>query len=109
MPSKPAGLPKPEGPASLPSIPDAQQEDFSHLDANIDRARICEGCGREGRVVSNQWGVNVHCGPCKRHWPIANSPLKPESPAALPRGISKRTSVEPDWNVAFEDDIDLGE
>jgi len=101
---KPTGLPKPKtGPESLPEIPTTPLEAVSKLDANVDKARLCPKCGREGRVVSNRLGVNVHCGPCKIHWPITNSPLRPETPSAVPRGFSKHTLVEPDWNMAFDE------
>ena len=109
MPSKPKGLPVPGTPVGLPTIESASpilEED--HLDANIDKGRFCPDCGKEGRVVSNRLGVNVHCGPCKRQWPITNAPLRGETPAAIPRGISKTTRVEPDWGMAFEDDYEDG-
>jgi len=88
-------------PVGKPS-PDSQEE--ADLTSNIDKSRFCPQCKKEGRVVSNYLGVNVHCQTCKRHWPITNSALRPEIPTSLPRGISKQTSVEPDWNKAFEGD-----
>jgi len=101
---KPKGLPTPkETPPGLPSVRSASQEEVAGLDTNIRNARICPGCGREGRAVSNRLGVNVHCGPCKRHWPITNSALRPETSEALPRGFSKQTRVEPNWSIAFDD------
>ena len=101
MAKKPKGLPT--GPQGLPAVRDVELKDISHLDDNVRRARICQGCGRKGRVVSNQLGVNVHCGPCKRHWPITNGPVQPETPMSIPRGFSKQTHVEPNWDSAYDD------
>ncbi len=101
---RPMGLPKPkDGPQSLPAVESTNASPPSSLDENMKNARICPSCGREGRVVSNRLGVNVYCGPCKRHWPISNGPLRPESPACLPRGFRKQTHVEPNWDAAFDD------
>jgi len=93
----PAGLPAPK------VTTDSIQE--SNLQANIEAARKCPKCGKPGRVVSNNCGVNVFCGPCQIHWPIAKSPLRPEIPGSVPRGLHKVTSVEPDWSVAFDKDV----
>jgi len=82
---------------------DSMQE--TNLQNNFERARNCPKCGKPGRIVSNNCGVNVHCGPCKIHWPISNSPLRPETPGAAPRGLHKETSMEPDWNLAFDKDV----
>lgn len=68
-------------------------------------ARICPSCGKEGRVVSNYLGTNVFCGPCKRHWPIASSAKNETVIPNLPRGLRKETRVEPDWDMAFDEDI----
>lgn len=101
---KPGGLPRPKsGPQALPSVKSEDSGSPSGIDEAVRNARICPSCGKEGRVVSNRLGVNVHCGPCKRHWPISNGPLRPESPACLPRGFSKQTHVEPNWSAAFDD------
>jgi hypothetical protein len=93
-------------PMSLPGpkvTTDSVQE--TNFRNNLEAARKCPGCGRPGRVVSNNNGVNVFCGPCKRHWPISNSPLRPELPGSPQRGLHKVTSVEPDWNIAFDRDV----
>jgi hypothetical protein len=82
--------------------PDSQEEE--DLASNIKRSRTCPTCGKNARIVSNYLGINAHCGTCRRHWPVANSALRPEVPSSLPRGLSKQTSVEPDWNKAFEGD-----
>jgi hypothetical protein len=102
---KPKGLPKVERSEGLPPVVDKSTPE-ADFDGAVDKARICPGCGREGRVVSNRLGVNVHCGPCKRHWPISNSPLQPDSPLTIPRELGKRTLVEPDWNLAYDTDVD---
>jgi hypothetical protein len=75
------------------------------LQSLMDGARKCPKCGRAGRIVSNYLGINGHCGPCQIHWPITNSPLKGETVGSTPRGLSKVTSVEPDWNMALDRDI----
>lgn len=89
----------------LPTPKEPGQNEEAVLQANMQAARNCPHCGREGRVVSNHLGINGHCGPCKIHWPISNSALRPEVPASTQRGISKQTSVEPDWSTAFDRDI----
>lgn len=97
------GLPGPVGLPEPKVTTDSVQE--ANLQSNIERARKCPKCGRDGRVVSNNCGVNVFCGPCKIHWPIANSPLQPELPLSVPRGLHKETRVEPDWSSAFDRDL----
>lgn len=115
MGDKPKSLPRvlggrksprgPSAPTKLPSRKEIDAKETAQLDANLRNMRLCPTCKREGRVVSNTLGVNVYCGPCKIHWPIANTPLLPEAPILMPRGISKQTHVEPDWNMAYDDDI----
>lgn len=91
-------------PTGLPGVkPASRPIDDESLDNAVDRSRMCPKCGKPGRIVSNHLGVIGHCGPCKFHWPITNGPLRPELPVSIPRGISKQTHVEPDWNFAFED------
>lgn len=68
-------------------------------------ARICPSCGKEGRVVSNHLGTNVFCGPCKRHWPIASGSKQEMIIPNLPRGLRKETRIEPDWDMAFDEDL----
>jgi len=105
--AKRKGLPLPvDGPMSLPPVQEVDNTEESHLDSNVRDARLCPKCNKPGRVVSNYLGVNVHCGPCKIHWPITNTAMRPEDPAVLPRGFQKRTAVEPDWNIAFDRDVD---
>jgi len=89
-------------PASKPNTDSLHEESLS---AAFNRNRTCPQCGKQGRIVSNNLGVNGHCGPCRIHWPIANSPLRPETPGAAPRGLHKETSVEPDWSLAFDRDV----
>lgn len=93
----PTGLPNPK------ATGDSVQE--ANLQASIDKARLCPKCSRPGRIVSNNCGVNGHCGPCQIHWPITNSPLRPEVPGSPMRGLHKVTAVEPDWGIAFDRDI----
>jgi len=109
---KPTGLPKikkedPNKPTGLPEIQVSERaKKRSHLQENMNKARMCPHCGKEGRIVSNQNGVNGFCGPCKRHWPVTSAPLMPESPLAPARGFHKTTVVDPDWNIAFDKDIE---
>ena len=91
------GLPEPK------ATSDSREE--SNLLANIEANRKCPKCHREGRIVSNNNGVNGFCGPCQIHWPITNSPLRPEIPGSPQRGLHKETSIEPDWSIAFDRDI----
>ncbi|GAF67775.1 unnamed protein product [marine sediment metagenome] len=69
----------------------------------FDTARICKQCGETGRVVSNYLGTQVYCGPCKIDWPISSTPMAPQGPLASPRGLSKVTLVEPNFDKAFEE------
>ena len=69
----------------------------------IDKVRNCPTCGSELRIVSNYLGVNGHCGPCKRHWPIAMSQMSPILPQTPVRGLHKQTHVEPNWDLAFDE------
>lgn len=88
-----------DAPTGLPPVPEATRGN------QIDRNRLCPKCGIEGRVISNSMGRSVFCNPCKFSWPISTAPLdgivRPE-PA---RGLSKQTHVEPDWDMAYDDDI----
>lgn len=71
----------------------------------VDKARLCQACGAESRVVSNRFGRTAYCGPCGTQWPISGPVVPPHAEAAfLPRGLSKSTLVEPDYSIAFEDD-----
>lgn len=67
----------------------------------------CPKCGQKGRVVSNSLGVNVHCVKCKTHWPISSTPMVPVVPPTPPRGITKTVLVEPNWDIALENDGDV--
>lgn len=101
---RPTGLPKPDGPPqNLPPVQERTSGRDAGFDSALQKARLCPGCGKEGRVVSNRLGVNVYCGPCKRHWPVTNGPLRPETPVSVPRGFRKQTLVEPNWDLAFDD------
>lgn len=86
------GLPPVDPRAALPETP------------AIDKARFCDVCGKEARIVSNSEGVEAYCGPCKRHWPISSTPLSIMLLPSLPRGLEKRVLVEPEWNRAFEEE-----
>jgi len=94
MRAKPAALPLPK-----------TKEPASEVSA-IDRNRECEKCGKTGRMVSNQYGLHAYC-LCGHDWPIASTPLRPNVPLMSMRGISKITSVEPDWDLAFREIGDI--
>jgi hypothetical protein len=97
------GLP---GPMGLPEpVPNTDSLHEASLQALLDKSRKCPKCGKEGRIVSNNNGVNGFCGPCQIHWPVTNSPLRGEVPGSPQRGLHKETSVEPDWNIAFDRDV----
>lgn len=95
MARKPKSLP-----SGLPQINTRYREEKSALSS----ARICKGCGEEGRVVSNSTGTAVHCNTCKTFWPISSTPNVATVAPTMARGTSKVVMVEPDWNKAFESD-----
>lgn len=67
------------------------------------RVTHCPKCEKELRVVSNYQGVRAHCDSCKDQFPVSSSPRRVEPAMNLPRGLHKRTLVEPDWGKAFEE------
>jgi len=69
----------------------------------INRVTHCPKCKRELRIVSNYLGVRAYCDTCKEQFPVASRPRRVEPAVSLPRGLHKRTLVEPDWGKAFED------
>jgi hypothetical protein len=73
----------------------------------FDRGRICTTCktGESVRIVSNASGVHAFCRKCKRHWPLSSTPLGPQLPPELGRGIHKQTLVEPNWDKAFDENL----
>ncbi len=85
-------------PQGLPPIPEGVAAGRA-----IDKLRRCPTCSSELRIVSNYLGVNGHCGPCKRHWPIAMTQMSPVVPQTPVRGLHKQTQVEPNWDIAFDE------
>lgn len=85
-------------PDSLPPIVAGEHAAQKILDAN----RTCNKCGKEGRVISNNLGVNVFCNTCKRTWPISTTPKKIDIPFTEGRGLRKMTYLEPDWDKVFD-------
>jgi hypothetical protein len=71
--------------------------------ATASRRTHCHKCGSALRIVSNYLGVNAHCAKCKEVFPVASTAKRVEPVLSLPRGLRKRTMVEPDWGKAFED------
>ena len=84
----------------LPPIDSSMKEDDRPA---LDKARYCPTCRREARIVSNTYGIEAYCGPCKKNWPISSTSNVLMTAPNLPRGLSKQTLVEPDWNRAQED------
>jgi hypothetical protein len=88
--------------SNLKGLPKTDPAFLSEGTLAIDRARICRDCGNETRLVSNSEGIEAYCGPCKKHWPVASTPMETVSFPTTARGLSKQTLVEPDWNRAFD-------
>jgi hypothetical protein len=68
-----------------------------------DRARQCDTCGEDGRVLSDGSGIRIFCNTCKKQWPVSSSSLRPLAIPGPGRGLSKETVVEPDWSKAYDD------
>ena len=83
-------------PTGLPGIK------AENLTAAREARVLCPQCGQKGRTVANSSGVNVFCNACKIHWPISGIPVAKQIPLTAPRGLSKQTLVEPDWNMATD-------
>jgi len=81
-------------PDSLPPIVTGELSAQKVIDDN----RTCNKCGKEGRVISNNLGVNVFCNTCKRWWPISTTSKKIDIPYTQGRGLRKMTYVPPDWD-----------
>lgn len=71
----------------------------------VEAARTCEKCGSKNvRIFSNYNGRQAKCTECKHWWSIAMVPAAAIVRGDLNvRGLSKRTVIEPDWNLAYED------
>jgi hypothetical protein len=87
-------------PDDLPELPEAKP--VSAKKSALEVARFCPTCKQEARIVSNYAGVRAFCGPCKTDWPVSG-PVAASFPINAPRGFSKRTLMEPDTSLAFED------
>jgi len=89
----PKGLPEADPTEALAEAPAVRSE----------RAKICDKCGeRAYRVASGRGGVTAYCA-CGHWWAITSKPVGGTLPLEAPRGLSKQTLVEPDWDKAFED------
>jgi hypothetical protein len=91
--------PEEDDPEDLPKVKAKKK-----VSGPVDAARTCEKCkGTSTRIVSNYEGRRAWCNGCGHNWGISMA-LATVIPDGLEgRGISKRTLVEPDWNLAFED------
>lgn len=102
-----------EKPGGLPPIVDVDETTpetlppvaKSHGKTNLDGNRNCPRCGEEGRPISNELGLSVFCNACKFSWPISSAPLGGVQPMTPVRGIRKKTVVEPDWDIAFDNNF----
>jgi len=88
-----------EQPTGLPPVKQATGK------TALDRNRLCPKCGKEGRTISNSSGLSVFCNHCKFSWPISTTPLDQKEIPVEPRGLRKKTTVEPDWDMAFDDNV----
>jgi hypothetical protein len=86
-------------PGGLPPIKSSKTK------SALDRSRICPKCEKEGRVISNSTGLSVFCNPCKWSWPISSAALDPVLPMTPARGLERKTLAEPNWDMAYEQDI----
>ncbi len=93
LPGLPGGLPEADPTATVEGKP------------AIETSRTCSDCktNKHVRIVSNQNGVRAWCRKCKNNWGISSNPMAPPQTLIPPRGLSKQTLVEPDWNMANED------
>jgi len=105
MSDPPKGLPEP--PDGITGLPEPQVE-VKRGERAVDKARKCKQCGKDARIVSKSGFRQAYCGPCKLTWPIGPAPDLSGPPLNMPRGLSKQTLVEPDWNMAYEE-IGTGE
>lgn len=93
MSKVPKGLPLADPTEEADETPALQSE----------RVRTCDKCGKKAfRLSSNRHGVMAYCS-CGYRWAIAAQPLGGSLPLAPPRGLSKQTLIEPDWDKAFVD------
>lgn len=77
------------------AVPTTQQE------------RQCDRCGsKELRIGHGMQGIRAYCISCKNEWGIAATTGSRSIPTYGGRGMSKQTLVEPDWGLAYEDDVD---
>ncbi len=89
----------------LKGLPEADPtEEAAEVPAiRSEAVRTCADCGNKNpRIASTNSGVTAYCS-CGKFWPIASGGLSRTLPETIPRGISKTTLVEPNWDIAFED------
>ena len=91
--------------SELKGLPEAEAAESDNEIPAIRSAavRTCNSCGNTNpRIASNSNGVTAYCS-CGKFWPIASGGLSRTLPESIPRGLSKTTLVEPNWDIAFED------
>ena len=79
-------------------------EEYAETPAvRTERVRTCDDCGnKKPRIAATSSGVTAYCS-CGKWWAISSAPIASTLPEVPPRGLSKTTLVEPDWNKAFDD------
>lgn len=88
-------------PKGLPEA-DPTEELTQTAAVRAEQTKICDKCGeRAYRVASGMGGVTAYCS-CGHWWVISSRPIGGVLPVTPPRGLSKQTLVEPDWDKAFE-------
>lgn len=86
-------------PQSLPPVRGAS----THQEQ--DASRVCEKCASESvRIASGFDDVRAYCRECGHSWAISLAALTTVPMATMERGFRRETLVEPDWNIAYEND-----
>lgn len=89
---------KEEAPDDLPSAPQKEKQATAR-----DASRTCEKCGSTEVRINNAYdGSRAHC-VCGHSWSLSMFAVPYTPDGLMSRGITKRTLVEPDWELAYED------
>ena len=76
----------------------------------VDTARVCEKCQSTNiRINNTSVERRAFCGGCGHSWAISMATATMLPDGLFERGLHKRTLVEPDWDLAFEDQRDTPE
>jgi hypothetical protein len=63
------------------------------------KLRYCVKCGKEARILSNQYGIQAFCDSCHIDWPISNPAIYQMDSPTPPRGIHKVTSIDYSYDI----------